>query len=61
MATGDGTPRTYDVSDPLDVPAGDVNIDQLITEIADDAGLAGATFDFINRNGDILDVFFRPR
>lgn len=58
MATGDGQPRTYDVSDPLDVAAGSVNIDQLGVEISVDIGLVGVTLDFMNQNGDILDIFF---
>lgn len=58
MASGDGTPRTYDVTNPLDIPAGVVNSDSLAAEIADDPGLAAATLDRIDQEGNLVNIYF---
>lgn len=58
MPEGNGQPRNYDTSNPLEVPAGSVNTDTLAQEIVNDPALAGATFDRIDTEATIVSIYF---
>jgi hypothetical protein len=51
-------PRFYDVRLPGDVPAGDVNLQQLNAAIILDPALIGVTFDYSGRKADQVDIWF---
>lgn len=55
MASGDGQPRSYDIS--AETASGAVNPTVLTKEIEDDTGITTA-LDYINTEGNQLDIYF---
>lgn len=55
MASGDGTPRTYEIS--TETATGAAHGRLLVQEIEDDAGITTA-LDYINQQDDTLDIYF---
>lgn len=59
MPTGNGQPRTYDLTLPADYTVGNtLNLKQLTRQLNNDPALAANQVDYMQRKADLLNIFF---